>query len=107
MLPIEQAVIPLGNVEYSYGFGVYESLRVAKGTVYFPDEHCQRLMESAKTIGLEHEYSVEIVKKSIQDLLAENQAETCNVKVLLIGGQTKEAVNLYVMCLNPLFPDRK
>ncbi len=25
ILPIEQAVIPFSNIEYSYGFGVYEN----------------------------------------------------------------------------------
>lgn len=107
ILSAEQAVIPLSSVEYSYGYGVYETIRVSKGRLYFPDEHTQRLMESAKTIALEHEFSADFVKKSVQELLAKNQAETCNIKVLLIGGATMETANLYIMCLNPLFPDRK
>ena len=38
ILPIEQAVIPISNIEYSYGFGVYENIRISNGTVYFLKE---------------------------------------------------------------------
>jgi branched-chain amino acid aminotransferase len=107
ILPIEQAVVPLGNVEYSYGFGVYETIRVSKGTAYFLEEHCQRLMESAKIISLAHTFSAASVQAGVKELLEKNSAETCNLKVLLIGSPAKEAATLNIMCLNPLFPDRK
>ena len=107
VLPIEQAMVPLSRVEYSYGFGVYESVRVAHDKIYFLDEHCQRLMTSAQTIGLDHALSAEVVKDHVLELLKQNEAEACNVKILLIGGPTAEAALLEIMCLNPLFPDRK
>jgi branched-subunit amino acid aminotransferase/4-amino-4-deoxychorismate lyase len=107
ILPIEQAVIPLNNIEYSYGFGVYESLRVNNGTVYFIDDHIERLMESAKIINLKHSFDEEFIKKSITDLIHDYKTETFNLKILLIGGSTKEKVLLNIFCLNPFFPDKK
>lgn len=107
ILPIEQAVIPLNNIEYSYGFGVYESLRVTNGTVYFIDDHVERLMESAKIIELEHQFDEEFIKKSISGLISDYKSETFNLKILLIGGATKEKAILNIFCLNPFFPDRK
>jgi branched-chain amino acid aminotransferase len=107
VLPIEEAVVPLSSVEYSYGFGVYETIRVSKGTVYFADEHCARLMESARIIGLDHAFSTDFVKTGLQELLSRNEAETCNLKVLLIGGAQADTATLDILCLNPLFPDRK
>lgn len=107
ILPIDDATIPLSNVEYSYGFGVYESIRIANGTVYFLPEHCHRLMKSAEVISLEHNFTAEFVAQSISSLLAKNAAETCNIKVLLIGGRSAQAATLYILCLNPLFPNRK
>lgn len=107
LLPIEQATIPLSDVEYSYGFGVYETIRVSKGRPLFVAEHAQRLLESARIIGLEHQLSAENLQKSIDDLIEKNAADTCNLKALLIGGKTAETTNLYMLCLNPLFPDRK
>jgi branched-chain amino acid aminotransferase len=104
ILPADQAVVPLNSVEYSYGFGVYETIRVNKGEALFLKEHCQRLMESAKIINLEHGFTFESVSKAVNDLVEKNQADTCNIKILLIGGQ---APDLYILSLNPLFPDRK
>jgi branched-chain amino acid aminotransferase len=107
LLPVAEAVVPLNSVEYSYGFGVYETLRVSKNKLYFPAEHCQRLMKSAEIIGLEHEFDPAVIETAIRKLLEANQAEACNVKVLLVGGRTAADANLYILCLNPLFPDRK
>ncbi|MFA6532510.1 MAG: aminotransferase class IV [Patescibacteria group bacterium] len=107
ILPIEQAVTPLNNIEYSYGFGVYESLRVVNGTVYFIDDHIERLMESAKIINLTHPFDEEFVKKSILELIKDYKTETFNLKILLIGGSSKEKAILNIFCLNPLFPDKK
>lgn len=107
IMPIAKAIIPLSNIEYSYGFGVYETLRAAKGKILFPKEHAERLMESARIIGLEHSFTANSIQANIAELVKQNQAETCNLKVLLIGANDKESANLYILCLNPLFPDRK
>jgi branched-subunit amino acid aminotransferase/4-amino-4-deoxychorismate lyase len=107
ILPIEQAVIPFSNIEYSYGFGVYESIRVSNGKVYFIDDHVERLINSAKIIGIEHPFDGEFIKKSITEFIRNYKSETFNLKILLIGGSTKEKVLLNIFCLNPLFPDRK
>jgi branched-chain amino acid aminotransferase len=107
LLPIDKAVVPLASVEYSYGFGVYETIRVSNGQPAFLDEHCQRLVSSARIIELEHRLQDEMVQKAALELLAKNQVETSNLKILLIGGKTAEEADLYMLCLNPLFPDRK
>jgi branched-subunit amino acid aminotransferase/4-amino-4-deoxychorismate lyase len=104
ILPIEGAVVPVEDVEYSYGFGVYETIRAHKGQALFLKEHCQRLMESAWIIGLEHDLTVDSVSRHVNELLKKNNVDVANIKILLIGGQP---ANLYILCLNPLFPDRK
>ena len=107
ILPVAEAQVPLGNIEYAYGFGVYESIRVSNRVVYFLDEHIERLLGSARVIGLEHPFSGEMVADAIAELLAKNAADTCNVKILLIGGRTAGESQLDILCLNPLFPDKK
>jgi len=107
LLPIDQAVVSLSNIAYSYGFGVYETLRVSGGIVYFADEHVQRLLHSAEVIELAHTFTEEFVTQAIQALVEKNQVQACNIKILLIGGTTAVDAQLYIQCLNPLFPDRK
>lgn len=105
--PITEAVVPLSDTAYSYGFGVYENIRVAKGHIYFLDEHLERLMNSAKVIALTHSFNPDFIANAIQELVKKNGANTCNLKVLLIGGPAAEDATLNILWLNPFFPDRK
>lgn len=107
ILPIDQAVVPIDDVAYSYGFGVYETLRVSNGIPYFIDQHAERLMASARAIELDHPFSAEFFINSVHELIEKNQISTGNIKALLVGGNTKDDTNLYIQSLNPLFPDRK
>lgn len=105
--PIEEAVVSLERIEYTYGFGVYEAIRVSNGIVYFLDHHIERLLGSALIIHLEHSFSGEMVKRAILDLVDKTEATTYNIKVLLIGGPKKEDAFLSILCFNPFFPDKK
>lgn len=104
ILPIELAIVPLSNIEYSYGFGVYETLKVRKGNVYFVKQHVERLFYSAKVIGLTHAFTKKEIEKYIDELLAKQSVDACNIKMLLIGGREPQ---LFIIPLAPLFPDRK
>lgn len=107
LLPIEQAVVSLNDIAYSYGFGVYETLRVSGGIIYFVHEHVERLLHSAEAIELAHNFSHEFIEQALSALVQQNQAQACNIKVMLIGGPTATDAQLYMQCLNPLYPDRK
>ncbi len=107
ILPVEQAMVPLADIEYSYGFGVYETVRLSKGRLLFLGEHCERLIGSARIIGLKHHFSKETAAQAVKQLVDKNQAVNCNIKLLLIGGPAGGEANLNILCLNPLFPDRK
>jgi len=107
ILPIEQAVIPISNIEYAYGFGVYENVRISNSVVFFLKDHVERLVESAKIIGISHLFNAIFIENSILDLVKKTEIKTYNLKILLIGGSTEEKASLYIFCLNPLFPDKK
>ncbi|MCK9351648.1 MAG: aminotransferase class IV [Candidatus Paceibacterota bacterium] len=105
--PIEQAVVSLERIEYTYGFGVYEAIRVSNGIVYFLEHHIERLLGSALIIGLEHNFSGEKLQKAVLDLVKITDEKTYNLKVLLIGGPKKEDAFLSILCFHPFFPDKK
>jgi branched-subunit amino acid aminotransferase/4-amino-4-deoxychorismate lyase len=106
VLPVEQAVVSLDNLEYAYGFGVYETVRITDGVPFFLAEHLDRLQESARAIELEHPFTNEAIGAGLAKLIAANAVETANLKILLIGGTTRETATLYAFCSNPLFPKR-
>ena len=105
--PIQEAVIPLSNIEYSYGFGVYENIRAQEGIPYFLKDHVERLQISARIIGLDHRFDAALVETSVTDLIRKSGSGTYNLKVLLIGAKDAAHAALYVLALNPHFPDKK
>lgn len=107
LIPIEQAVVSVDDLDFSYGYGVYETLKVRHRILYFPSLHEERLFHSASVIGLSHSFKKGEITRGIQELVRANRTEHANIKVLLIGGDTAEKTRLYIMTLNPLFPDRK
>lgn len=107
ILPMQEATVPISSIEYAYGFGVYEAIRVSNGVVLFLKEHLERLAESAKIIELTHTFSESFIEKAILDLVAKTETKSFNIKILLIGGSTKEESQIFIMCFNPLFPDKK
>ncbi|HSA83494.1 MAG TPA: aminotransferase class IV [Patescibacteria group bacterium] len=107
ILPIEQAVVPLFNIEFSYGFGVYENIKVRNGIAYFTKQHSERLLHSAEVIGLEHQFSSDQIEQYLKELLEKLELTTdgsCNIKIVLIGGREPQ---LFILALAPFFPDRK
>lgn len=104
LLPAAEAKLNIDNLEFSYGFGVYENLRWRNNKIYFLDEHVNRLFHSATIIGLVHNFSTTQIKQWIENLGAANKIESANVKMYLIGGAEP---SLYVMFLAPVFPNKK
>lgn len=104
---MSEAVIPLENIAYQYGFGVYETLKVRGGVLYFAKQHIERLLQSAKIIGLKHVFTSLKIKSYIQEVVQKNNIESCNIKMLLIGGKEAADALILVLPLAPLFPDRK
>lgn len=107
LIPLNEAQLSVANIEYAYGFGVYETLRVVGGRARFLSEHLERLQQSAKIIGLAHTLTIESLTLAITQLIAAEQIDVCNLKILLIGGRTALDAQWFVLPLAPLFPDRK
>jgi branched-chain amino acid aminotransferase len=108
ILPVSQAAVSLTNVEYAYGFGVYETIRAVRGTAVFLEEHAERLMQSAKIIDLAHPFSKDEVTRWVNELLKVLGPEAvCNIKILLIGAPEASGAMLSILPLAPFFPDKK
>lgn len=107
LVALSDAVAPLENIGFVYGFGVYESVRVHEGTAMFLDDHMQRLDVSASTIGLEHSFTQEQLHEWTTELIAACGDGVYNFKYLLLGGRTADDAQLWILPSNPRFVDRK
>jgi branched-chain amino acid aminotransferase len=111
--PILEAKIMINNLEFSYGFGVYENLKVKNNKIFFLEYHLERLFNSAFLINLSHKLEFNNLKKNIQDfaefLSKKNKLENnpnFNLKIILVGNAF-ESSDLYVFASNPKFVDKK
>ncbi|MFP4012151.1 MAG: aminotransferase class IV [Spirochaetaceae bacterium] len=107
--PVSEAVVSLDDINFAYGYGVYETLKVRHGVVYFPDRHAERLISSAAVIGLEHPFDRRGIEGTIVELTRANGLRDANMKLLLIGPPEVDdpsGATLYAFMLNPYFPPR-
>ena len=107
IFPLSSAVISLENIEYQYGFGVYETLKVRNKILYFAKQHVDRLLQSASIIWIQHRFIYSKIGNYIREIIDKNAIANCNIKVLLIGGKSANESMLFILPFAPLYPDRK
>lgn len=86
LVDVEQAVLPVQDKEFQYGFGVYESLRVIHGRVVYGEDHISRLFYSAKGLKLRHPYTSKQVTAWLMQLIEVDAIENATIRILLMGG---------------------
>ncbi len=110
LIPAEDATVPVDDINFQYGFGVYETLKLRRGVLYFPELHEKRLFHSAEVIGLPHGLKPGKLERWTRELVAANRLRDANIKQLLVGSPAANSAGsstLYIMALAPLYPDRK
>jgi len=103
IIPSESASIAIDNIEFSYGYGVYETIKVRNKIIYFPKEHILRLFESASIIKLTHQFTQKQIIKFLKDFSKEIQNDSYNVKIQLMGTSEPKNANIYIFATSPLF----
>lgn len=102
ILPIDQATARLDDTAFTYGYGVYETLKIRNNTLYFPELHAQRLLNSAKTIELQHDLTEQKIILLLKELQKQIKEESYNFKILLIANN--QNADIYIIPLAPLYP---
>ena len=85
------AVFPLDDLDVTYGYGCYETLKVRGGRLWFPEFHEERLLSSAAILGIRHSFAAGSLAPAIRRLAELNGIADCNVKVMLIGHEGRDA----------------
>ncbi|MFH4916633.1 D-amino-acid transaminase [Staphylococcus cohnii] len=68
----QDAKVPYNDRGYVFGDGIYEYIRTYNNNIFTAKPHFERLIRSAKEIGLELKYNVDELTELIQELLAAN-----------------------------------
>ena len=104
---VEDPQISVLNKANFFAFSVYESVRVTKRNIHFLNDHVDRLFDSAKMIGLEHNFSKEEIKKWTELLVSKIEKEDCLLRFQLFGADDASDVLLYIFPVGITFyPDK-
>jgi len=93
----------LDDTDITYGYGCYETLKVRDGLLYFAPLHAERLLASARVLGIRHELGADAVARGLEGLVAANGVADCNLKLMLYGREGR-AADWYAFLLPPLRP---
>ena len=83
VLPIEEAGLSINNRGYTYGDGLFETIRVVNSKIMFWEAHYFRLMSSMRIMRMEipSNFSPENLEKLILELIQANNLESKPVKI--------------------------
>ena len=80
------AKVSVFDYGFLYGYGLFESMRAYNGRVFRLDRHVNRLLDSAKEIGMELSVDGNEVKDAVHRTLEENGLSDAYVRVTLSYG---------------------
>jgi branched-chain amino acid aminotransferase len=115
IVPLEQAKIPVNHIGFTYGWGVYELIKVRNRKLFFPEHHLQRLAASAKIINLPLEPDEAKLRFDLEELVRNTEGDSFNVKILVVGSMVKgskkgkaseRTSDVYMFSSAPKFIDR-
>jgi len=97
IVPQEQAVVSVLTHAMHYGTSVFEGIRAyetPRGPAVFRlREHSQRLLDSAKILGMKPSWPVEAIDQAIVDTVRANQRKSCYIRPLIWFGPESLGIN--------------
>lgn len=97
LVPESQARVSVLTHALHYGTSVFEGIRAYEtkrgAAVFRLQEHSQRLLDSAKIIGMKVPYTVDEVSEAIVQTIRKNERRSCYIRPLLWYGAESLGVN--------------
>jgi branched-chain amino acid aminotransferase len=94
LLEKQNASLPINDLAFLRGYGVFDFFLLAKGLPLFFEDHWQRLNRSATAMHLQVPFSREELLEAIALLYAKMPLPFAGVRVTLTGGNSPDGYNL-------------
>ncbi len=85
LMPIDQANISVLDYGFLYGFGLFETMRAYEGKIFLLERHLQRLVSSAKELGLVLE--IQNLKDAVITILKANNLSNARIRLTISPGK--------------------
>lgn len=96
----DEARIPVDNLAFTYGYGVYENIKVRNGRLHFPEEHAERLLRSADILGIKVGHGTDDLLRILDEFAGALDEQSYNLKMLFVE-------RLYVFAKRPKYLPKK
>lgn len=81
-----EAKVDVEDRGYQFGDGVYEVIRIYNGKMFTIDEHLERFVKSAESIGITIPFTSLQLSEMLEELLIKNNLETGNIYMQVTRG---------------------
>lgn len=76
------AFISTNSEGFQYGYGLFETLKVVDGKIFFIEEHLARLKKGCKALNIGLDYDLKLIQKYAYKLIHENNTVFGAIKIL-------------------------
>jgi D-alanine transaminase/branched-chain amino acid aminotransferase len=90
----EKARIHFKDLSFQRGYGIFDFFRLAGNSPLFLEDHLDRFYYSAREMRLPVQWDREALKKTITDLIQENNLPHTGIRISLTGGSSDDGFNI-------------
>jgi branched-chain amino acid aminotransferase len=88
----DKARISVDDLSVLRGFGVFDFLRTYNGVPFHLAEHLQRLLSSARLIGLRIPHGQAALAEIVKETLTRNNHPESNIRLVITGGASTDGI---------------
>lgn len=99
----EEIQLSVEDRGYQFGDGVYEVIKIYKGSMFTVTEHIDRFYESAEKISIVIPYTKDVLHKMLYDLIEDNEIDNGYVYFQITRGSSPRAHAFPVTPVEPVF----
>ena len=103
----DKACISIYNKALFFDFAVYSNIKVVQGKIFLPELEIQTLFDSAKLIGIKHNFTSAKIIEWAEVLIKENNLKDALIRLLLIGPEEKSEPILFLFPVGLTFYPNK
>lgn len=90
----KEARISIFDLGFTRAYAVFDFLRTYSGKPFYLKEHLNRLLNSAKIIGLKHQYNFKFLEKIVLKTFKKSKLKDASIRIYLTGGESKDFLTL-------------
>jgi len=93
-----EAKVSIYDRGFLYGDGIFETLTIVNGKLFWFDEHYARLEQSAKLIRISLPFEKQALFNLLNETLQKNNLKNCRIRLNVTRGECPKPMTAYATC---------